>query len=58
MCKALPERESARIAVPEALDWDTVKKAVAAIEEWELHADGLATELAIELFCIFNRGRS
>ena len=45
------------IELPEGLDWDTIHAAVEAVEAWELRADGLATELAIELFRIFNRGR-
>lgn len=39
-----------RLVLPEGLDWDTVQAAVAIIEDWELRADGTATELTIRLY--------
>lgn len=42
-----------KITLPDGLDWDTVCEAVSLIEDWELQADGLATDLVIELYKLF-----
>jgi hypothetical protein len=43
-----------RIALPKGLDWDTVQAGVQIVENWELRADGLATELVIRLYELFS----
>jgi hypothetical protein len=40
-------KTDAAIVLPDGLDWDTVPRAVAEIEDWGLQADGIATDLTI-----------